>query len=631
MQQEQNIKVAFMGDDDYRNYLQKMWSDYSKLYQLENLQFTYLPTSVGTCLTYHPFDDFDILISLDSSFYVSIRKFNTGRRKPDGQLYNFTDFSSVYLDAPFALYQYDSDNSTGYQYYSKPNCTNVQLVAAYESEVHMSYLYLKRNNSLLSEREIEFLKFANSLTNLKTISSTMQERANMEKAYGFGNNSSLEYYHSLFMPDCQCANSACASISFQESDYWIIPAVALIVVHYLVLFISKSFLTPSLKSRLLIPYLPFIVIFFEANNFGLIYNLCFYPRMLIFSFVITWYIMIYSLTIIRIYYLRNLYHLLSKNRKNIEKKLRFQKTISGPLIGLLFTFVGGFALCAFLSLPFYFVFMYIPIGNAIYVNIIIGIYVAVACLVGLLAIGADLIFNRKKIKEKGLRYLFFFDDPYMIRIELILISMIIVSIIIVSTIPNSHGARFVSFVIYVCIVLISGGMATLKNIFNKILITIRKNKANHHTKDEIEIMLQNSDFRNILREYCTKEMSLENFNIFTQLLEMKEKKINLTFEILKNIEEQYMALNSLFELNVPSHVRREFYVFLKEMESGNNSKENELKESKEESNSNLDRLNLILKDSILQNLGDTLSRLETTKEYEIWNEIYSIQSKTLQQ
>ncbi|EFC45563.1 predicted protein [Naegleria gruberi] len=133
-------------------------------------------------------------------------------------------------------------------------------------------------------------------------------------------------------------------------------------------------------------------------------------------------------------------------------------------------------------------------------------------------------------------------------------------------------------------------------------------------------------------------MSLENMVCFVHLEELEkngEKPLDLA--TMKDFEKNYIENNAIYEINIASSLKKSFYDLMRRCENSSqvNKSGTELSqfgESKENLNvdSSLPKVKELidlLKTSILQNLGDTLSRLETTSQFKHWYEVYNIQSK----
>ncbi|EFC36551.1 predicted protein [Naegleria gruberi] len=214
----------------------------------------------------------------------------------------------------------------------------------------------------------------------------------------------------------------------------------------------------------------------------------------------------------------------------------------------------------------------------------------------------------------------FFDDPFLIRVDMILLSFNIIILIIISAISDHHVIYFFRLIMFILFCLVSGGSCVIKYLIDKI-----QSSKSQQIEGELESYLKHQDFRDLIREYCVKELSLENYNFFTFLLELKLKsKKKLSIELMDEISQVYLNQNSTFELNISSTCRKNFFILRKRIQDQNET------ELSTESNSfvqTIQDLILVFEGEILANLRDTFSRMENTNEFKTWLYAFKVQQQ----
>ncbi|EFC42570.1 predicted protein [Naegleria gruberi] len=644
--QESTLKIGAIlyNNEDDRAFYKRFIRDFLKFHNISHVQplISYTTYNLGTCQP-NVFDVFDIVISTNFMFYQLIRVHRSGDRKSQG-FYSISDFSSIYLE-PLVIFQgnrkeltlsdFNSYKSRG-QFYERPNCLNqntLNIVANYESSVEYDLRILSgENGTFFHSSELKFLnQFNKEVLQLVPQNVSNSWMKQIIQFYNINDNditsNNTLIYQSFLIPECAvCKADFCEDFNFYEVDYWIIPMTLLVIIHYIVLFTSKAFMTPALKIRLLVPYMPIFALYFEVQSILVFGRSCAAARFIVVGYLITWYLLTYSFTIFRVYYLRNLYHFISSSGKSLEdskQRIRFQRKIVNPWVGALITCGAALLFALILGSPFLLIISYVDDifrNRVLIINALIGFYFGLGCLIGGIAIIIDLIINRQKLKEKGLRHILFFDDPFLIRLEVILLSLVIIFIILITIFTgagNGHVERAFRFVIYVIVILNSGLLTSFKHI-----ITQFSNRKSHNEASKLEVYLRNDAFKILMREYCVKEMSVENYNCYIFLEQIRERKDQtIDLETIKEFERNFISVNSIYELNIPSQVRKSFHQLLKQVEDlgKNNNNSPPPKYS--------DLLETLLF-SILTNLGDTHNRLESTKEYKVWQEVYEIQAKS---
>ncbi|KAF0982314.1 hypothetical protein FDP41_011244 [Naegleria fowleri] len=88
---------------------------------------------------------------------------------------------------------------------------------------------------------------------------------------------------------------------------------------------------------------------------------------------------------------------------------------------------------------------------------------------------------------------------------------------------------------------------------------------------------------------------------------------------MKLMEQQYVSPYSKYEVNLPSQVKKDLSELIRQL-SNNELNEKEMKEKKE-------KVILSLFVELLKNLSDTYHRMQQTKQYLNWLEVYKVQKE----
>ncbi|KAG2386847.1 hypothetical protein C9374_001882 [Naegleria lovaniensis] len=130
----------------------------------------------------------------------------------------------------------------------------------------------------------------------------------------------------------------------------------------------------------------------------------------------------------------------------------------------------------------------------------------------------------------------------------------------------------------------------------------------------IEMLIQdkNKDLSQLFRLYCEKSLALENVLLMDTLVHMKRKSTSIPIEALKEIQEQFLAPFSTYEVNVPMKVKRSIIDAMDDA-----------------SKKNLQKVNTEILNEIMveteYNLRSTFMRFQKTNEFMQWEEIYQLQ------
>ncbi|KAL9651966.1 hypothetical protein ABK040_000309 [Willaertia magna] len=382
--------------------------------------------------------------------------------------------------------------------------------------------------------------------------------------------------------------------AFDFHVIYIFVCTILQIVFWVLVGITKLYKKPSYKRRLLVPYV-------VAPMFILVYTSTMYHTHSIFlrifgGCLVFALLSVYILTVIRFYYLRNLYYIL-------------QNSIS-------------------------------------VVAVMFSSFLAFLCLV------VDLILNARKIRKYGWKKFLFFDDPFYLRIDLVCITGILL-LAITFTVPVNLGLPVgleiflaCDFFIYILLLMMSGGTALIIHLFNEVkgkqeklkeTLTNNLRKFDSELKESLnsdqkrnssnfdskwlnennffyfqQLLQNNSHFYLIFRDYAEKEFSLENLLLFDKIKEFSKRDEKITIDELLNVKKEFVDRFSKSEVNLSSGSKKKF---LKLIEDCNQSETKCV-------DSNV--LESILLYDVLLNLADTNDRLTQTSYFKTWEQVYEI-------
>ncbi|EFC41692.1 predicted protein [Naegleria gruberi] len=580
------------------------------------------------CRPRHVFEDFDVIIALPGDFFDVIRYYreSTGKRKVSSEkltesqwnettLINPSDFLPIKLAPSNVGYEYDV-----YPFFMLGNSTFNPKNSYYVSDIITLNQYFEFGK--VTTQDLEFinyllLTYGNSPVNFTSDSlafdKMMLKTLQFLNVSSFPQQFSLENVYSNYYSSQYhfCTESTCNDYISANQDYWNIPTLIIVTLYFIILFSSRFFLKDSFKRRLLVPYLPISIYFFELTHSYYFNKACLQVINYIRMFVITWIIASYVLTVVRFYMLRNLYSLLN-NPLLVNKKIgqisivkRLVSPLNSILLIILLSAISSVVFSLHGMAMFFDIFMFEEEVFSV-TNISFVIYILVGCSLGIATVIVDCIVNWKKIKTKGLVSFLKYDDPFKVRVDLL--SMILLLIVAIIHVCDPSNLRVYFFFESVLFIFMCGGFALIFETFHTIL-----RKRNHQTLSELENFLKDDNFKLIFKEFSSKEFSLENIFFFEKITQLKKQFGNSTLEIsiLDEINDDFIAANSNFELNIPSNTRRSFM---------------EMKKNATTNSSTAIQLYELFSDEIIVNLNDTLSRLVETSEFQHWHEIYQVQS-----
>ena len=591
------------------------------------------------CQPYNVFDYYDVLITSSYNFTQYVRYYRDGSRR-----INTRDFVPIPL-VPLTVAAVDSaqnlSNSILFDIFGRGgDCKSV-------FEYDAAMILMLRAFGNLTTNDIKYIENCQgkSIQINRQVFNTAMDATSRHFNIDLNSGSwSLQQVSASLLPSsCHICNSThCTDLtSFPVADYWVIPNVVMVLIYFGILFSTRRYRKASFRRRLAIPYVPIVIIVREVIEMDLWSRNC-KPAMLYVDMIcVLWAILIYTFTVIRYYYLKNLYSMVT----HFKNHIKILKALSGLKIGIVFTVFVSLLTAMVLSsvgiIMFFDVFESESDRDLVTIGTDAG-FLFLACLLGTICILFDLFINRKNIKEKGIRKFFLFDDPFYIRVDLsgmfVILLITILYVILFSAGANGvdQALYFLDWVIMFCVLMLSGGTTLIMELVKK--IQFKKRPAN---TNELKLLLKNAYFHELFQDFSTKEVSLENLLIFDTMTNLMRRS-ELECSDLLDIENKFIKHNSEFELNISAASRKQFYTLLEKAiskESLNSSQQSidstaplraSLSETVQELPSRGSKIlpqNLIdiLEETIMHNLSDTYSRLQQTKEFVEWYSIYSIQ------
>jgi len=373
----------------------------------------------------------------------------------------------------------------------------------------------------------------------------------------------------------------------------------------------------AFKRRLLLPYLPLFGMLRNWSNTTLSTTVCwsvFSYTSLVSSLVI---IGIYTSTVIRFIYMRNLYTFLANGKfPTLQRRL-----ISTP-IGIALIVAFTIVLNVIVIGPTMIVLATIPNVTILQVtqavNYVGVIVVFLALILSLICVTVDMILNRKSIRKYGLMKFLLFDDPFYMRIDLMFTFFILVCLIVfVSVTTVSILLAILDLLISIQILLICSGNVMIIELIKRI---IYRNRDSSDSESFENLLRNNKTLYELMVQYSTKEYSLENIKMYESLNEYYHQRKSISIDELIHIETEYLNSFSKYEVNVPSSVKKQVSQLITDLQHDPNLMQN-VSMAKSRKEQVIESMFI----EVVKNLLDTYSRLQHTKEYQAWLEIYNIQ------
>lgn len=222
----------------------------------------------------------------------------------------------------------------------------------------------------------------------------------------------------------------------------------------------------------------------------------------------------------------------------------------------------------------------------------------------------DMIQNRHLICKCKLKEYFITNDPYQFRSAFISSPLLLVALFIWA-IPFSYPSMIriifseMGYVIGFWIISVHPLIITIYRI-------IRNKKPSD--KIRIEAIFEIPELYDIFLEFAKNEWSIENVYCKKLILDYKKSGLEKRKEIIKKIKEQFLDLNSQFELNITEVLRENL---LKKIELlGNLLTLNDSYDIFKE-----------LDDEIVLNLNDIYMRFQFSYSYQIYQKKFEILEK----
>ena len=180
-----------------------------------------------------------------------------------------------------------------------------------------------------------------------------------------------------------------------------------------------------------------------------------------------------------------------------------------------------------------------------------------------------------------------------------------------------------------CSYMIMGGTTMIIELVKD--LRYKNAQTTNKETSEVEKVLSDPNFFEILKNYAKKELSLENILLYERLEALKQCQHNSlhAWSIVDEIEADFMRSYCKYEVNLSSQTRKSFYEWFNKRQpvtpSSFSLSELPLKETMDTHPSNPSQLHDILLPELLQNILDTFSRLQSTQVYQNWEHTVHIQ------
>ncbi|EFC40914.1 hypothetical protein NAEGRDRAFT_58957 [Naegleria gruberi] len=580
-------------------------------------KLSYVTLMLTDCMIGNPFVDnkqIKFLITTDFDLPIMVRKIRENFAL--GRLLEMSDFRIQVL-APYEIQYSTTSNiseSTESLYQDKiaeclnamKNCkNNGTLSTCYWKH---DYCWIRQPSSLFQVQQFNLL---NSYTNMKLVYNSSSISNSISKY-------SLEFSHetqNLTLPFIiyneilpsfffSCKSPICLYEPMLPSEPFHYAVAFCCLIFYIGLIFMRN--KNTIKVRLLLPWIcPLIVTIRILSSGEYLYSTCPIIYSMISIETVSIVVTIYCVTVIRFFYLRNLYDIISKS-----KRITLLKRLASVRFGIFVTVLASVIVFALLMvfLPMFIKIYLNQTAISVSRNVIIGVIVAIAIILAIIYSIFDIILRRKDIRMKGIMYYLFFDDPYLIRIDLIsliIILLLLIPFVIPTRIQVLSG--LFRMLIALSAFMAMGGTTMVLECFK--MIRYSKNDES----EKLEDIISDKNLFKILKEYAQKEFSLENILLYENLQQFSHKKFTRTD--LEEIEELFVRNYSKYEVNLPSLTKRKFYEYMKETEK---SETLDVKLVKD-----------LIFQEILNNIMDTFSRLQETEEYLKWERIKQFQLRKM--
>nr|CAG4711936.1 unnamed protein product [Naegleria fowleri] len=356
------------------------------------------------------------------------------------------------------------------------------------------------------------------------------------------------------------------------------------------------------------------------------------------NFFISLFFATYSVTVLRFYYLKNLYWIMNKmgTSKTSSKNMKFHKIMVSKPASIVSTiivtiFVFGCWLAYYFNVYGSTDVQSISAYNTQLEMLLLVPFASLVILLSLICIVClvvDLVANRKKVQQQGFKK-FFLDDPFYLRIDLafmFVVAALACFIYLGLGSETTQASKALLFILLVICYLVVGGNVIIYELTMSLLYFIRYGSSKYtrlqsesHRKPLFEILITDPTFRKMFREYSTSEYAVENLQMYEELEKLEKNSPYVSLEDLQYIEEQFMKRFSPFEVNISASARKQFNELL---ERAQNTRDYEYS-----SQVLFSDLKNALHGQIMLNIMDTFSRMELTSEFKKWKETKDLQKE----
>ncbi|EFC37323.1 predicted protein [Naegleria gruberi] len=512
-------------------------------------------------------------------------------------------------------------------YFINNMLTNTKKSDYFDSNVYqLQYLY--GNGGFLSKNDQDFLNFYFQTGPLRYY----QKNETFQFSAKF--NGTLIPLNNVFcfLPEASF-HSVCGDISYynyllgtEAINYVVIVVGAL---YYLSLLTVCK--TNTIKRRLLTPYLIPVLVMFNAGFYSRYTDrVCHSMRMVFLLASIALLVGVYGVTLMRFYYLRNLYCIL----KNIpERFIKLNRFLSSTGFGIVSSLVCG---CVFATISIIYVTTYhftreqlFSYGSEVVFTSTFMVLSCASCLCGIIVFGIDIIVNWRKIKAKGIIHFLTFEDPYHVRLDILTYVCVILCILAILFF-NAFYRTTESYMIqtlfrsitFMSVYFLCGWTAIIMEWINFFRRRKRGRSTNNSSvspdkrsesgDESIEELVKIDAFFEMFKSFSEKEFSLENSLLFERFKQLESSSIGGEAIPPREIEDLYDSFfrpYAIYEVNFSYKTRRDIEAIFQSKKG-----------------ISINDLKAIIEFDLLMNMKDTFERLRMTGEFKRWHISKSIQS-----
>lgn len=246
----------------------------------------------------------------------------------------------------------------------------------------------------------------------------------------------------------------------------------------------------------------------------------------------------------------------------------------------------------------------------------------------------DMVLHRRKIRQRGLFWYFWFSDPLYYRVELLVgggvflffVVPVSVSLIVAGTLTMRDFdtvyrmykvSHVFTYVLDFCFQFWQslGGFAVVVELYR--IVRRRDERTGTEGKQApsvIENIMQNEYTYKLMADYSASEFSSENVFLWTNLFELKQKD-QISLDEICEVFNSFIKVGSTMEVNVPSKTRIGLQELIKRYSAEERS---EIQISFEEAFTKLYF-------DVAANLSDTYVRMSKTPEYKNHEKVTNFQ------